>query len=367
MSIPKFDSKELTVIGEAPNIIGGPGTPIYSFPIDPKEAVKALFKKKPLWQVMIGLGVEFMPFNPGCNPDNVARAMVFDGTFIPGVSNLVGGKDMFGIEWEYVPSAGGSMVRPGKPFIEDANDISKKVKWPDIDRWDWEGAKKASEMYLGTSNCNYVMILNGFYERLISFMDFEGAIMALIDEDQSDAVKDFFDQLSDLYIRILDKYFTYFPQIDIIDLHDDWGGQKDTFFSPTVVEEMIVPYMRKVTDFVHSRGKLIDFHSCGNNIKQVPNMIAAGFDAWTPQAMNDTRKIYELYGDKILIGVMPDLYDVKSSTEEEQRAHARAYANEFCKPEKPSFLNMYAGYGYDILTNAFREELYKQSRINYSK
>jgi hypothetical protein len=30
---------------------------------------------------------------------------------------------MFGIEWEYVPQVGGSMVRPGKPFVEDANEI----------------------------------------------------------------------------------------------------------------------------------------------------------------------------------------------------------------------------------------------------
>jgi hypothetical protein len=37
---------------------------------------------------------------------------------------------MFGIEWEYIPAAGGSMVRPGKPFLEDANEWKEKVVGP---------------------------------------------------------------------------------------------------------------------------------------------------------------------------------------------------------------------------------------------
>jgi hypothetical protein len=142
------------------------------------------------------------------------------------------------------------------------------------------------------------MILNGWYERLISFMDFEGAVVAMIDEDQTQAVKDLFDKLSDLYIRILDKYLSYFPQIDAICFHDDWGSQKETFFSPDTVEEMIVPYMRRVTDYLHSKGKFCDLHSCGQLFKQVPNMIAAAGIHGTP-GNEDTHKIYELYGDEI--------------------------------------------------------------------
>jgi hypothetical protein len=42
------------------------------------------------------------------------------------------------------------MVRPGKPFIEDANEIKDKVVWPDIDAWDWEGCAKANAEYLSS-------------------------------------------------------------------------------------------------------------------------------------------------------------------------------------------------------------------------
>ena len=195
-------------------------------------------------------------------------------------------------------------------------------------------------------------------------MDFEGAVVAMIDEDQKDAVKALFDKLSDLYIKIFDKYLTYFPKIDGFNIHDDWGSQKETFFSPATAAEMIVPAMKKVTDYIHSKGKFCELHSCGQLLKQVPNMIAAGWDSWGGQAMNDTHQIYELYGDKIIIGVIPDLFDPETTSEDNQRAAARKFAEKFCSASKPSQFNFY---GASVLTDAYREELYKQSRINYSK
>ncbi|ACL19938.1 hypothetical protein Dhaf_1897 [Desulfitobacterium hafniense DCB-2] len=366
MSIPKFDPSELKVIAEIPNRFGYQPIPIYNFPVTGKEAIKALFERKPIWQVMLNMGVEAAPFTPPIHPDYVARALVIDGTFVPGVTNTTGGKDLFGIEWEYVPSARGSMVRPGKPFIEDANELKDKVIWPDIAKWDWTGCQKANETYLNKTNAIHGMLLNGWFERLIAFMDFEGAVLAISDEDQQDAVKEFFDKLTNLYIEICDKQLKHFPQIDYFVIHDDWGSQKDTFFSPATVREMIVPYMRRLTDFLHFKGRYCDLHSCGNLIKQVPNMIEAGFDSWNPQLMNDIGKIYELYGDKIIIATAPDdLFDPETASEEEQRASAKAYAEKYCNPNKPTTFSQYAQADLKIMTTAFREELYKQSRLLY--
>jgi len=354
MGIP-FDPKELEVIEMKPGFFGAQ-IPVYNYPVSPREAVIATYKRKPIWQLT---GSEQGFFTPKVYPDNVARAFVFDANHM--TPEQGGGKDMFGIEWEYVPSAGGSMVRPGKPFLSDANEWYEKVVWPDIDSWDWEGEAKKNEGYLKSDTFNMCSMLNGWFERLVSFMDFESAALALIDEEQKDAVKDFFDKLTDLYIQIYDRHMTYFPDIDGFSVHDDWGSQRETFFSPDVAEEMIVPYMRRLTDFIHSKGRFCDFHSCGQNLRQVPNMIKAGWDSWSGQPMNDTEKAYELYGDKILIGVYPVELSPTAS-EEEQRASARAYADKFCNPDKPSILN--GGFN---LPAAFREELYKHSRINYSK
>jgi hypothetical protein len=352
MSVPKFNPKEIKA--------SAPGEmPVFDFPVTPKEGYLATYKRKPLWLNMYGY--EVARFSPKVNPDNVARAFVYDGSGM--TKEEGGGKDMFGLEWEYVPTVGGSMIRPGKPLMSDANEWYEKLQWPDVESWDWEGCAKVNKNFLSKEKVNQVMLMNGWYERLISFMDFEGAIMAMVDEEQTDAVKELFYKLSDLYIQILDKYVTYFPDVEVYCIHDDWGSQKETFFSPDVVAELIVGPMKKVTDFLHSKGKYCDLHSCGQILKQVPNMIAAGWDSWNPQPMNDFKKIYELYGDKIIIGAMPDdVGSLKSVSEDEQRARAREFARMYCKPQKPTTLN----YGANaFVTPAFLEELYKESRTIY--
>lgn len=367
MSIPKFDPSELKVVAEVPDLLGGPPIAVYNYPLSGKEAGRAMFQRKPVWQILGGVGIEMVSFIPRINPDNIARAFVMDALSGPGGSNPQGGKDMFGIDWEYIPVATGSMVRPGHPYIANAKEIKDKIIFPDLDNWDWEGSRNENKAFLSQPKYYYTMIFNGWFERIISFMDFKGAILAMIDEDQKGAIKNFFDELSDFYIRLLDKYITYYPEIDLYMLHDDWGSQKDTFFAPAVIKEMIVPYMKKVTDFLHSKGKIAELHSCGHIIKQVPNIIEAGFDAWNPQAMNDFERIYDLYGDKLLVATLPEFFDVEQTSEEEQRAIARAYADKYCNPDKPSYLSIYAYFYQSLMTPAFREELYKQSRFNYSK
>jgi hypothetical protein len=71
--------------------------------------------------------------------------------------------------------------------------------------------------------------------------------------------------------------------------------------------------------------------------------------------------MYEKYGDKILIGVAPEPID-PTATEEAQRAQARKFAEKYCNPKKPALI----GFGFAFtMTPAYREELYKQSRIKF--
>jgi hypothetical protein len=354
MSVPKFDKKELTVLREESGISWLPPSPVYSYPCTMKEAVKATYRREPYWQIF---GVNMKMMTPAVNPDNLARAFVFEAQkFEPVTNGTV--PDMFGIEWEYVPAVGGSMVRPGKPFAEDAGELLEKLVWPDPDKWDWEGSAKANNgTFLKDENYNVIGFLNGWFERLISMLDFDSAIMALFDEDQKEAVHKFFDRLSDLYINIMGHMIEAYPGVDGFSIHDDWGSQKETFFSPALCAEMIVPYMRRVTDFLHSKGKSAELHSCGSNFKQVPNMIAAGWDSWFPQTMVDTQKVYELYGDKLLVGVDAKI-SKENKTDDELRAEARRFVDTYMKPGKPCFFH----YAMDCCTRAFHDEMYEYSR-----
>jgi hypothetical protein len=73
--------------------------------------------------------------------------------------------------------------------MSDVNEWREKVIFPDIDSWNWEGdAEKQKIDGRFPYQCS---LINGFwFERLISFMDFAPAAMALIDEEQQDAIKE---------------------------------------------------------------------------------------------------------------------------------------------------------------------------------
>jgi hypothetical protein len=359
MAIPKFSEQELEIVSVIPASPFAPEINEYAYPVSPCEAVKAAFAGAAIWQIT---GSERETFTPRIIPDNVSRALVLEARPFDAETEG-GGKDLFGIDWEYVPVAQGSMVKPGAPLLGDMNEWYDKVIWPDIESWDWQGsAQENNGSFLKPEKFNSLMFQTGYFERMISLLDFEGALLALVDEDQHQAIRDFLDKLADLYISIFAKAIDVYTNLHGIEIHDDWGSQQNTFFSPEIVAEFIVPAMRKVNDFIHSKGLYVLAHSCGNNIRQVQNYIDAGYDLWNPQTMNDTAAIYEQFGDQILIGV----YDPplpQDASEAQQRAAARAYADAFCKPGKPSFLNMYS---MTNLTPAYREELYIRSRINYS-
>lgn len=293
---------ELKVIGEyksfpfmGPNT---PGSPKYNTPITPKENVFRFLKGEGLWAPM---GSDFVTLCPKIIPDNVARAFVIEAESVP----PTGGLDMFGVEWEYVPAAGGSMVRPGQPLkVPDICEWEKYITFPNIDEYDWEGSAEKNAPYIGNGRVTMVWMMNGLFERLISFMEFENAALALIDDDEKQAVHRLFDKLCDLYDAFFEKYKKYYDA-DCIYFHDDWGSQRAPFFSLDTVREMLVPYLKRVCDSAHKRNMFIDFHSCGKIEMLVPAMIEAGVDVWSGQDMNDREYVLREYGDSIKLNFGP--------------------------------------------------------------
>ncbi len=357
-----FSESELTISYEKPGAMSGfPPTQEYTYPVSQRDGVVAALNREPIWMINYS---EISYFAPRINPDNVARATVMEAG---GMLDPTDGPDMFGVEWEYIPSVGGSMVRPRNPLLKAASDWERVIKFPDIGKWDWAGAKADNENHLSKGKFYSLWQVNGFFERLISFMEFENAAYALVDEDQKEAVKALFDRLADFYITLFDESLRYFPQISGFFIHDDWGSQRAPFFSPEIADEILVPAMKKVTDYIHSRGRYAELHSCGHLLLQVPNIIKAGWDIWCPQMLNDTHKIYELYGDKLVIGVAPGepsgVFKMsKPGSDAEETAAAEAFAERFCNKDRPAFFNMYASM---MMSPAYRSTLYKASRLRY--
>ena len=360
MGIP-FDEKELEISGIVPATAKTPAFEKFTYPIPEREAYRNTLAGHPTWLIT---GYETQRFYPSVNPEAIARGMVAEAKPF-NAAEQAGGLDMFGIEWVFMPAVGGSMEVECERLLEDVNDWKEVVKFPDVDSWDWEGSAELNKDYIDPDKFIQPWLYTGWFERLISFMGFEEAAVALLDEDQEDAVRDLMMALSDTYNDIIDHYVKYFDHIDSFLIHDDWGSQMAPFFSPDVAADLIVPAMKKVTDHLHELGLYSELHSCGNHgAQQIKNIIAAGWDAWMPQKMNNIDALWQQYGDKILL--CPQIpQNLKDMTEEEQIAAADEYVQKYCTtPGKPVFINMYDK---ALLTPAFAKEMYKQSRLAYNE
>ena len=119
MSIEKFTPDELEVVGTFP---GFGKLPRYNYPITPKENLIRLYEgKTPMW---IPSPSEMATIMIDCDPENVARGRT-------------GGVDGYGVEWVFVQSAGGAMVKPGNPKVKDIDDWENSITIPDPDTWDF--------------------------------------------------------------------------------------------------------------------------------------------------------------------------------------------------------------------------------------
>jgi hypothetical protein len=343
-----FVKSELRVVETSPGWYGRPGYPILNTPVTPRENFSAAYWDKHPW------------WCPVPSDNAMLMSPMYDNLL--GRGGVDGTKDAFGIEWEYIASAGGSIVRPGEPYMADVNEWREKIIFPDLDKWDWAG--EAEKCKIDPKLSTVCVLVNGFwFERLISFMDFAPAAMALIDDEQSDALHEYLKAMTEFGTKVVDKFCEYFPGIDGFNIHDDWGAQRSPFFSEDVAREFFVPRMKELTDHIHSKGRFVTLHSCGHVEDRVQCFIDGGFDGWDPQIMNDTQKLYDEVGDKIRISVNPTLFDPATTPEEKQRELARDFADRFCVPGKPCIVGYYAG---ETLTLAFTEELYEYSRKKYN-
>ena len=300
-----FDEKEMEILAAVPNRGNNPPSHKLNYPVSPKENLLAMYRgETPLW---IPLYNDTKAFGPDCMPENRVRGFVIEAQKV--AKEDFGGKDMFGVPWIYEDQVGGSMVVPGSAKVEFMDEWKGALEFPDPESWDWEACSERNKEFLEK---NYkdklirVTIFTGFFERLISWMDFENAAMAMYDEDSEEDVHEALEYCADLYIKEIELIKKYFPQTDVIMIHDDWGSQKAPFFSPNVVRKIIAPHFKKVVDKIHELGMVFDLHSCGMNAELTPVMAEIGMDSWSPQMINDTLDITQKYGENIIITLIPE-------------------------------------------------------------
>ena len=299
--------------------------PKYRYPISPRDNLRRLFQKENfLWAPRNRS--EFERVDLSINPDNVARGPA-------------GGPDMFGVPWVFDPASRGAMVAPGSPILTDLERWREVIHIPDVDQWDWEGFAARENPKADPALFKRIIVMNGLFERLISFMNFGDAAIALVDEDQQPYVHELFSALCDMYEKLILRAKQTLS-IDMLTFHDDWGTQRAPMFSVATCRDMLYPYIRRLAQFSHAHGVFFEQHSCGNVEMFLPLMIQAGVDSWDGQEnANDKAELIRRYGDELLIYICPP--DVSELPEEQLAGCAERFLAQF-KPGARMILNMSA-------------------------
>lgn len=344
-----YSEQELKVIGEKAALIPGrPATKVFNTPISYRENSLSLFwDKRPCFVVT---GNDFSGLNCGYWSKNLARSNRAEPNKI----------DTFGVKWVFEPTAGGSISVAGNPRFTDVNNWKDVIRIPDVEDWDWE--TDAKDHPVDSRFPVEMTFTNGFwFERLVSLMDFVNAAMALIDEEQTAAIQELFEAMTEMGCKIVDKIAHYWPSLDGIIIHDDWGSQKSPFFSEKVARELFLPHMQKLIRHIHEKGLYVGIHSCGHVESRVPIFIEAGLDTWQMQwnANPNIDEYYQKYGDKFVFQITIPEFDLADEKKAVELAHE--YVDRYCQPGKPTMM---------IPKNAmqspvFAEEIYEYSRKHY--
>ncbi len=207
--------------------------------------------------------------------------------------------DWFGVPLRWCITAGGATNKPNTHLLEDITEWEKVIKFPVLSDWDWQ--TKADAFIKNEYDPNKVLQIdlhNGLIQRLIAVLGgYTEGMFALSLEP--DAVRAFFDRIAEHMIELVDLMCSLYP-VNLMTIHDDWGTEKDTFFSPTMMEELVFEPTKRIIDHIKSKGVHFMLHSCGNITRFIPHMIDMGTELLQIQRRAvDIPAMKLKYGDRI--------------------------------------------------------------------
>jgi hypothetical protein len=287
-----------------------------------------------------------------CWPDVYAEHAPFEGD----------GLDWWGQEWIYVPIAGGQMPKPGTRVIYDVTKWNEQVKFPDLDAVDFEGDAKIQTARYDPDRTHFFHCAEGIFERLHELMPMDETLLAIYEEPES--VHSFFEAMVHYKIDLLERVFRIYSPIDYIIYGDDWGTQRAGFFSNEMFREFIMPYTKRIWDYVHSTGRFVELHSCGLTQQYIKEFVEMDIDAWNPQPINDIDMLTANYADKIAFIIKADgVMEAQSAAE--ARQIIRKFVDKFAPRGK--IIASFVDNPDENIKKAALEELYNYSSNFYAK
>jgi uroporphyrinogen decarboxylase len=93
--------------------------------------------------------------------------------------------------------------------------------------------------------------------------------------------------------------------VDFICINSDYGYNSGPYISPEMFAEIDTPYLKIITDAVHSMGKKVILHSDGDLNLILEQLVSAGIDGYQsvdPQGHMDIAEVRKKYPHLVLMG-----------------------------------------------------------------
>lgn len=211
------------------------------------------------------------------------------------------GYDQFGVLWTFPEGQMGAF-----PVHDDEHRVLKDItKWREIihkpfipeDPGYW-GMLNGIAAQCDREN-RYLCALHpqGVFERLHALMGMEDALCNFYAEpDEMKALIDFIVEVELDFAKVMIERCG----IDAVLHHDDWGATENSFLSPEMFREFIVPAYKKIYGFYHEHNILVVHHNDGWSKNLVPYMVEMGIDIWQGVIpTNDIPELIEKFGGQI--------------------------------------------------------------------
>ena len=274
--------------------------PIFDTPITPLENFKRVAARdNPLWVTNSTTDIQTLMAQEVVYKDDRGTQIHTDFRDSRNAIEDYDFTDWFNTTWTWVASAGGAMLKPGSILVEDILDWERVIKWPVLSEWDF--ASRAADFMRNEYKPGKVMhydIGRGGTERFISLVGgYTEGMLAMAEEPE--AVLDLLNRYADFEIELFDTINALYP-LDMVTYHDDWGTERDTFFSERMMEEIVFAPTKRIIDHIKSKGVAFELHSCGNIARFLPYMADLGADFLQIQrrAVN-IPEMKKNFGDKI--------------------------------------------------------------------
>ena len=306
MKYPRYDYGDPAVATVKTRSLFGGGEstlPKFDYPITPAENFRrSALRQKPMWVPNSALDLQSIQPNDFIKPTKATDGLCIGMDFTNPHTADYTFTDWFLTDWTYVHSAGGPMLTPGFVLCDDITEWKKTAKFPKLSDWEWDSyhedfmknkydPSKALSVDIGLG-CSerLVSVLGGYTETMLAFAT------------EPDACKEYFEAFIDHEIELFDKMMDYYP-INLLTYHDDWSNEKDTFFSPAMLEYMLMGPTKRFVDHVKSRGVVFQFHICGNMTRFLPYFVELGVDLLQIQRRAvDFIMVKKEYGNKLGFG-----------------------------------------------------------------